>query len=128
MIKASKLRGSRALQRKRRHWRVRNTVEGTAERPRLVVFRSLKNIEGQIVDDSSGKTLIGISTLSEDLRDFKAEGSNRRTEHAFAAGKLLAERAKKQGIDSVVFDRGGYKYHGRVKAFADGAREGGLEF
>tara|TARA_B100001540_G_scaffold147338_1_gene130686 strand:- start:62 stop:340 length:279 start_codon:yes stop_codon:yes gene_type:complete len=92
------------------------------------VFRSLKNIEGQIVDDSSGKTLIGMSTLSEDLRDFKAEGSNRRTEHAFAAGKLLAERAKKQGIDSVVFDRGGYKYHGRVKAFADGAREGGLEF
>ena len=127
MIKASKLRGSRALQRKRRHWRVRNSVEGTTERPRLVVFRSLKNIEGQIVDDSSGKTLIGMSTLSEDLRDFKAEGSNRLTEHAFAAGKLLAECAKKQGIDSVVFDRGGYKYHGRVKAFADGAREGGLE-
>ena len=128
MIKASKLRGSRALQRKRRHWRVRNSVEGTTERPRLVVFRSLKNIEGQIVDDSSGKTLIGLSTLSEDLRNFKAKGSNRRTEHAFAAGKLLAECAKKQGIDSVVFDRGGYKYHGRVKAFADGAREGGLEF
>ena len=128
MIKASKLRGSRTLQRKRRHWRVRNSVEGTTERPRLVVFRSLKNIEGQIVDDSSGKTLIGMSTLSEDLRDFKAEGPNRRTEHAFAAGKLLAECAKKQGIDSVVFDRGGYKYHGRVKAFADGAREGGLEF
>jgi len=128
MIKASKLRGSRALQRKRRHWRVRNAVEGTENRPRLVVFRSLRNIEGQIVDDSSGKTLIGMSTLSEGLRDFKAEGANRRTEHAFAAGKLLAERAKKQGIDSVVFDRGGYKYHGRVKAFADGAREGGLEF
>ena len=72
MIKASKLRGSRTLQRKRRHWRVRNTVEGTTDRPRLVVFRSLKNIEGQIVDDSSGKTLIGLSTLSEDLRDFKA--------------------------------------------------------
>lgn len=128
MIKASKLRNSRSLQRKRRHWRVRNKVEGTTERPRLVVSRSLKNIEGQIVDDSAGKTLLGVSTLSSDLRDFKAEGDNRRTEHAFAAGKLLAERAKEQGIESVVFDRGGYKYHGRVKAFADGAREGGLEF
>ncbi|MGB1656611.1 MAG: 50S ribosomal protein L18 [Longimicrobiales bacterium] len=128
MIKASKLRKNRALQRQRRHWRVRNKVEGTTERPRLVVSRSLKNIEGQIVDDSAGKTLVGVSTLSADLRDFKAEGGNRRTEHAFAAGKLLAERAKEQGIDSVVFDRGGYKYHGRVKAFADGAREGGLEF
>ena len=84
MIKASKLRGSRARQRKRRHWRGRNSVEGTTERPRLVVFRSLKNIEGQIVDDSSGKTLIGLSTLSEDLRDFKANGSNRRTAPAFA--------------------------------------------
>ena len=128
MIKASKLRKSRALQRQRRHWRVRNKVEGSTERPRLVVSRSLRNIEGQIVDDSEGKTLLGVSTLSADLRDFKAEGANRRTEHAFAAGKLLAERAREQGIDSVVFDRGGYKYHGRVKAFADGAREGGLEF
>ena len=97
MIKASKLRKNRALQRKRRHWRVRNKVEGTTERPRLVVSRSLKNIEGQIVDDSAGKTLVGVSTLSADLRDFKAEGGNRRTEHAFAAGKLLAERAKEQG-------------------------------
>ena len=128
MIKASKLKKSRALQRQRRHWRVRNKVEGTAERPRLVVSRSLKNIEGQIVDDSTGKTLLGVSTLSPSLRDFSAEGDNRRTEHAFAAGKLLAERAKEQGIVSVVFDRGGYKYHGRVKAFADGARDGGLEF
>ncbi len=128
MIKASKLKKSRALQRQRRHWRVRNKVEGTAERPRLVVSRSLKNIEGQIVDDSAGKTLLGVSTLSPSLRDFSAEGDNRRTEHAFAAGKLLAERAKEQGIVSVVFDRGGYKYHGRVKAFADGARYGGLEF
>jgi len=128
MIKPSKLRKSRALQRQRRHWRVRNKIEGTTERPRLVVSRSLKNIEGQIVDDSAGKTLVGVSTLSADLRGFKAESANRRTEHAFAAGKLLAERAKEQGIESVVFDRGGYKYHGRVKAFADGAREGGLEF
>ena len=128
MIKQSKLRRSRALQRKRRHYRVRNKVQGTAERPRLVVFRSLKNIEGQIVDDDARSTLVGLSTLCADLKAFKAEGQNVRTEKAHAAGKLLAEKAKAQGIDSVVFDRGGYRYHGRVKAFADGAREGGLEF
>jgi len=128
IIKQSKLRKSPTLQRKRRHYRVRNKVAGTAERPRMVVFRSLKNIEGQIVDDDTGHTLAGLSTLCADLKDFKAEGSNARTEKAHAAGKLLAEKAKAQGIDSVVFDRGGYRYHGRVKAFADGAREGGLEF
>lgn len=128
MIKQSQLRKNRSLQRKRRHYRVRNRIQGSADRPRLVVFRSLKNIEGQIVDDDKGVTLVGLSTLTEDLRGFKAEGQNRRVEQAFAAGKLLAERAKSQGIETVVFDRGGYKYHGRVKAFADGAREGGLEF
>ena len=128
MIKQSQLRKSSRLQRRRRHHRVRNKVQGTADRPRLVVFRSLKNIEGQIVDDDAGKTLVGLSTLTDDLRSFSAEGQNRRVEQAFAAGKLLAEKAKEQGIGSVVFDRGGYKYHGRVKAFADGAREGGLEF
>ena len=128
MIKQSQLRKSRGLQRKRRHYRVRNRIQGSADRPRLVVFRSLKNIEGQIVDDDKGVTLVGLSTLAEDLRGFKAEGQNRRVEQAYAAGKLLAERAKSQGIETVVFDRGGYKYHGRVKAFADGAREGGLEF
>jgi large subunit ribosomal protein L18 len=93
-----------------------------------VVFRSLRNIEGQLVDDDAGATLVGMSTLASGLRDFKAEGQNRRVEHAFAAGKLLAEQAKKEGIDTVVFDRGGYRYHGRVKAFAEGARKGGLEF
>jgi len=128
MIKQSKLRKSRTLQRKRRHFRVRNKVKGTAERPRLVVFRSLRNVEGQIVDDDAGRTLAGLSTLCADLKDFKAEGKNGRTEKAKAAGKLLAEKAKAQGIDSVVFDRGGYRYHGRVQAFAEGAREGGLEF
>jgi large subunit ribosomal protein L18 len=116
------------LQRKRRHLRLRNKLRGTSERPRLVVFRSLKNIEGQIVDDDAGRTVLGVSTLASDLRDFKAESSNKRVEQSFAAGKLLAERAKAQGIEAVVFDRGGYKYHGRVKAFADGAREGGLKF
>lgn len=128
MIKQSKLRKSRALQRKRRHYRVRGKIRGSAERPRLVVFRSLKNIEGQLVDDDAGRTVMGLSTLSTDLKDFKAEGQNRRVEEAYAAGKLLGERAKAQGITAVVFDRGGYKYHGRVKAFAEGAREGGLEF
>jgi large subunit ribosomal protein L18 len=128
MIKSSQLRGSRVLQRKRRHLRIRNKVRGTAERPRLVVFRSLKNIEGQIVDDGAHRTVLGVSTLAADLRGFTPEGKNKRVEQAFAAGKLLAERAKAQGIQAVVFDRGGYKYHGRVKAFADGAREGGLQF
>ena len=128
MIKASKLRKSRRLQRQRRHLRIRNKVQGTAERPRLVVYRSLRNIEGQLVDDDAGRTLVGLSTLASDIRDFEAEGQNTRVERAFAAGKALAERAKAEGIESVVFDRGGYKYHGRVKAFAEGAREGGLQF
>lgn len=128
MIKQSRIRRSRGLQRKRRHMRIRSRMRGTAERPRLVVYRSLKNIEGQLVDDDAGRTVLGVSTLAADLKDFKAEGSHKRVEHAFAAGKMLAERAKAQGIEAVVFDRGGYKYHGRVKAFAEGAREGGLQF
>ncbi len=128
MIKQSQLKKNRSLRRKRRHYRVRNKMRGTAQRPRLVVFRSLKNIEGQLVDDEAGGTILGLSTLTEELRGFEAEGQNKRVEIAFAAGKLLAERAKSKGIEAVVFDRGGYKYHGRVKAFADGAREGGLEF
>lgn len=119
---------TRGAARERQHLRIRKKLEGTAARPRLVVFRSLKNIEGQLVDDNAGRTLMGLSTLAKDLKDFSPEGSNRRQEHAFAAGKLLAERAKESGITTVVFDRGGYKYHGRVKSFADGAREGGLEF
>lgn len=127
-IKQKLLRRSRHLQRRRRHYRVRRKVRGTAERPRLVVARSHKNIEGQLVDDDAGRTLLGMSTLAEELRDFTAEGDNRRVEHAFAAGKALAEKARSEGIEAVVFDRGGYKYHGRVKAFADGAREGGLQF
>jgi large subunit ribosomal protein L18 len=128
MIKQSKLRKSRSLQRQRRHLRVRNKIQGTADRPRLAVYRSLKNIEGQLVDDDAGRTLMGLSTLCAELKEFKAEGKNRRVEEAFAAGKLLAEKAKAQGVTSVVFDRGGFRYHGRIKAFADGARDGGLEF
>ena len=126
MIKQSKLRKSRRLQRMRRHARVRGKVTGTAARPRLVVFRSSKHMEGQLVDDYAGVTIVGTSTMT--LREFEAEGQNRKVEMAHAAGKRLAELAKEKGVGSVVFDRAGYKYHGRVKAFADGAREGGLEF
>lgn len=120
--------GSRQSQRLRRHLRIRKKISGTPDRPRLVVYRSIRNIEGQLVDDESGRTLLGMSTLAKELRGFEAEGSNPREERARAAGKALAERAREQGIEAVVFDRGGYKYHGRVKAFAEGAREGGLEF
>lgn len=127
-VRYSQLKKSRRLQRARRHLRVRNKIAGNGERPRLVVFRSLRNVEGQLVDDDAGRTLVGLSTLAPELRGFAAEGKNPRIERAFAAGKLLAERAREKGIESVVFDRAGYKYHGRVKAFADGAREGGLEF
>lgn len=126
MIKQSKLRKSRRLQRMRRHARVRGKVTGTAQRPRLVVFRSSKHMEGQLVDDYAGLTIADTSTIT--LKDFEAEGQNRKVEMAYAAGKRLAELAKEKGVGSVVFDRAGYKYHGRVKAFADGAREGGLEF
>jgi large subunit ribosomal protein L18 len=114
--------------RKRRHFRIRKKIWGTAERPRLVVFRSLKNFEGQVVDDDAGQTLVGLSTLCADLSDLKIEGQNVRVERARAAGKLLADRAKALGVESVVFDRAGYQYHGRVKAFAEGARDGGLKF
>jgi large subunit ribosomal protein L18 len=124
----SKTKNNREVARARRHARIRKKIWGTADRPRLVVFRSLKNIEGQVVNDDAGQTLIGRSTLSKELDGFKAEGQNVRVEQAHAAGKLLGERAVAQGIDTVVFDRGGYQYHGRVKAFADGAREGGLKF
>ncbi len=114
---------------RRRHRRVRKKVFGTAERPRLVVHRSHKNIQGQIVDDVAGNVLVGVSSLAPEVRQLRTEGegsSKRALSHA--AGKLLAERAKAAGVSRVVFDRGGYIYHGRVAAFADGAREGGLEF
>ena len=115
----------RQERRLRRHRRVRMKVVGTGDRPRLVVHRSLKNLEGQIVDDTLGVTLLGISTLSANVKE---EGELSKTERGKLAGKLLAEKAREKGITKVVFDRGGYLYHGRVKAFAEGAREGGLEF
>ena len=125
---SSKATKNRRTQRARRHARIRKKIWGTTERPRLVVYRSLKNFEGQVVDDAAGRTLVGLSTRSPDLADFKAEGPNVRVEQARAAGRILAERAVAQGVEAVVFDRGGYQYHGRVKAFAEGAREGGLQF
>ena len=107
----------------RRHRRVRGKVAGTAERPRVVVFRSNRGIEAQIVDDAAGRTLAAASWLQL-KKGFKGSKS----EQAAEVGKLLAQSAKKAGVERVVFDRGGYLYHGRVKALADGAREGGLSF
>ncbi len=114
------------LARKRRHRRVRKKVVGTAERPRLNVFRSLKHIYAQIIDDDKGHTLVAASTLDPELRE-KLNGLTK-TEQAELVGKLVAERALALGIKKVVFDRGGYKYHGRVKALAEGSRKAGLEF
>jgi len=111
---------NRAEKRVRRHLRVRKTVQGTPERPRLVVKRSLKHIYAQIVDDAANRTILTVSDLTV--------GEGKKAERAAAVGKALAERAKEAGITRVVFDRAGYQYHGRVKAVADGAREGGLEF
>ena len=108
--------------RARRHRRARGKVSGTAERPRLVVFRSNRGIEAQLVDDLAGRTLAAASWLH--LKKFKGS----KTEQASEVGKLLADSAKKAGIERVVFDRAGYLYHGRVKALAESAREGGLQF
>jgi len=128
MAKIGNLKKSRLVQRAKRHRRIRKKIQGTAERPRLVVYRSLRNIEGQLVNDDQSRTIIGVSTLAQELRGFKPKSRNPRVEFAREAGKLLAKRAKDAGVERVVFDRGGYKYHGRVKAFAEGAREGGLDF
>ncbi|HWK89724.1 MAG TPA: 50S ribosomal protein L18 [Longimicrobium sp.] len=117
---------TREQRRARRHRRVRGKVGGSAERPRLVVHRSLNHIEGQVIDDAAGRTLVGLSTLNAELRGQRSEQN--KTEASRAAGKALAEKARELGVTRVVFDRGGYLYHGRVKAFAEGAREGGLEF
>ena len=128
MAKKGNLKEGRNVRRAKRHRRIRKKVLGTAERPRLVVFRSLRNIEGQLVDDDASRTILGLSTLAGELKGFRGESRTPRIEAAFEAGKLLAARARESGVRGVVFDRGGYKYHGRVKAFADGARKGGLEF
>jgi len=117
---------SRSVARVRRHSRVRENVSGTSERPRMVVFRSLAEIYAQIIDDQVGHTLASASSIDHEIRlkmrDLK------KVEQAHVVGKAVAERAKTKGIHTIVFDRGGYRYIGRVKALADGAREGGLEF
>lgn len=110
----------------RKHTRVRKKIEGIPERPRLNVFRSLKNIYVQIIDDTTGTTLVSASTLDEALKGKFASGSNK--EAAKEVGKLIGQKAVEKGMKQVVFDRGGYLYHGRVKELAEGAREAGLDF
>ena len=114
------------LARKRRHARVRSDLAGTPQRPRLNVYRSLNHIYAQLIDDSQGHTLLAVSTLDPSLRE--AVSGKSKTQQAAAIGKALAERATEAGITQVVFDRGGYKYHGRVKKLAEASREGGLQF
>ena len=117
---------SRSIARTRRHARVRKSLQGTSDRPRLNVFRSLSGIYVQVIDDQSGRTLVSASTVDKDLRE-KLKGM-KKSEQAKMIGQTVAERAKSKGIEAVVFDRGGYRYIGRIKALADGAREGGLQF
>jgi large subunit ribosomal protein L18 len=121
MYKPLDTRAARA----RRHRRIRVSLSGTAQRPRLSVFRSLQHIYAQLVDDATGTTLAAASTLDPNLR---ASLGGPKADRARAVGQTIADRAKEKGISTVVFDRGGYLYHGRVKALAEGARAGGLEF
>jgi large subunit ribosomal protein L18 len=117
---------SRSEMRKLRHRRVRRKVIGTRQRPRLNVFRSLPHIYVQVIDDYAGHTLVAASTLDEEIRSQASELS--KTEQAALVGRMIAERAQEEGIRQVIFDRGGYKYHGRVKALAEAARDAGLKF
>jgi len=119
-----KTSAQRRVARARRHLRVRKKVSGSQARPRLVVTRSSRHIYVQLIDDASARTLVAASTLDESLR----AGEGDKKARAAAVGKLVAERAKAAGIEAVVFDRAGYRYHGRVAALADAAREGGLQF
>ncbi len=113
-----------AIGRKRRHIRVRKKISGTADRPRLVVSRSARHMVAQVVDDTEGRTLASASSMEVDLR----AASDDKSAKARKVGQLIAARAKQAGVEAVVFDRGGNKYHGRVAALAEGAREGGLDF
>ena len=113
---------TRPAKRLKRRRRVRAKITGTAERPRISVFRSNRGVFAQLIDDTSGRTLAAVNWTEDDLRSLP------RMEQATRAGAVLAERAKAAGVDTAVFDRGGYRYHGRVKALAEGAREGGLTF
>src|SRR6478752_5384886 len=115
---------TREAAREKRHARIRLHLEGTSERPRLAVFRSLNHIYAQVIDDSSGRTLAAASTLEKQLRSTKQT----KTEEAKVVGRLVAERAKTAGVERVVFDRAGFRYHGRIRSLADAAREAGLDF
>ena len=117
---------NRSVARIRRHVRVRKNIAGTSERPRLSVFRSITDIYVQVIDDQAGQTLASASSIDNELRT-KMEGLNK-TEQAKLVGQAVADRAKSKGISTVIFDRGGFRYVGRVKALADGARENGLQF
>ena len=116
----------RDYSRKRRQYRIRKKFSGTPERPRLNVYRSLQNIFVQVIDDRAGRTLCAASSLDKEAKE-QCTGKSK-SEQAVIIGKLVAERAKAKGIDAVVFDRGGFRYHGRIKALADSAREAGLKF
>jgi large subunit ribosomal protein L18 len=115
---------SRGAARQKRHDRIRLRLEGTGSRPRLAVFRSNNHIYAQVIDDASGRTLATASTVEKELRGSKET----KTQEAASVGKLVAERAKAAGVERVVFDRAGFRYHGRIKSLADAAREAGLEF
>jgi large subunit ribosomal protein L18 len=116
---------SRTAARRKRHERLRLRVAGSAEKPRLAVFRSLNQIYAQVIDDATGRTLASASSLEPGLRD---GGGGTKSERARAVGSLIAERARAAGVERVVFDRAGFKYHGRIRSLADGAREAGLDF
>ncbi len=115
---------TRGAARRKRHDRIRLTLAGSEVRPRLAVFRSLDHIYAQVIDDASGRTLASASTVEKELRS----SSSTKTEEAAVVGRLVAERAKAAGVERVVFDRAGFRYHGRIKSLADAAREAGLEF
>ena len=115
---------NRGAARQKRHERIRLSLTGTSERPRLAVFRSLNHIYAQVIDDGSGKTLAAASTVEKELRGSKQT----KTEEAKVVGRLVAERAKTAGVEHVVFDRAGFRYHGRIKSLAEAAREAGLDF
>ena len=116
--------GSRGAARQKRHERIRLRLSGSPERPRLAVFRSLNHIYAQVIDDTTGKTLAAASSLEKELRT----AGQKKTDEAKSVGRLIAERARSAGSESVVFDRAGFRYHGRIKSLADAAREAGLEF
>ncbi len=115
---------SRSGARQKRHERIRLSLAGTPERPRLAVFRSLNHIYAQVIDDTSGRTLAAASTLEKELKGSRST----KTEEAAIVGRLVAERAKSAGVERVVFDRAGFRYHGRIRSLADAAREAGLDF